>query len=583
MIADNRPSPSRSVQVNTPRDFKTMAKDIPCQEACPAKTNIPEYIRLIAEGKPDEAHRINQECNVLPSVLGRICTRPCEDACRHQWTNTRGPVRICHLKRSAAEEKPQPSSPLPEYFKTTGKRVAIVGGGPAGLAAGRELRRYGHEVVLFEREQVLGGQARTGVPEFRLPVSAIEEDIQAIVDQGIETRLGQTIDARQLDAMTQEYEAVLLATGANRPRQIHLEGLVDGAAIEGLNFMRCYNLSEPLEVAGDVVIIGGGFTAVDCARSARRLGGPDAKVTIMYRRSEAQMAANEEELHELRHEGINIETLVSPVAVTLKNGRVTSISFTRNVLGIPDPDGRPSFHAVPDSEFTRPCSTLIYATGQTPDTDVLPEGVLLNDNHITSNTRLFVAGDFATGNGDVIHAVADGKSAADAVDAFLMGQSRREKVVEIASIVDHEFVGRTRDDDLLDPPAMPVLPLAQRDRTAEVELGFPADLADTHAWRCYLCNHKFEINQDKCIHCDWCIKAAPRNCILRLSHLEVDGDGSAVAWTEVDAASPEMATYIWINSDECIRCGKCLRACPVGAITFRKADIAHHSCHGCGT
>jgi formate dehydrogenase major subunit len=258
------------------------------------------------------------------------------------------------------------------------------------------------------------------------------------------------------------------------------------------------------------------------------------------------------------------------------------VTLQRNVLGTPDPDGRPSFKAVPDSEFERTCHTLIYAIGQTPETDVLPGGITLRDNHGTSNPKLFVAGDFAMGNGDVIHAVADGKSAADAVDTYLMAGMRREQVVQIVDLREMDQVGRTRDDDLLDPPPMPVSPLTLRDRTAEVELGFPADLADTHAWRCYLCNYKFEIDQDKCIHCDWCIKASPRNCILRLSHLSLDEDGAAIDWVEVEASEPEKATYIWIDSDECIRCGKCRAACPVDAISLRKADVVHKSCGGCG-
>lgn len=558
------------------KDFKNIAKDVPCQEACPAKTNIPEYIRLIAEGDPDGAHLINQECNVLSGVLGRICTRPCEDDCRHQWTNTRGPVRICHLKRSAADGKSKLSQALPNYFNSSGKRVAVVGGGPAGLAAGRELKRYGHEVVLFERETVLGGQARTGVPQFRLPVDVIEEDIQAILDQGLEVQREKTVDTDGLTQALKDYDAVLLATGANRPRPLKLEGLEPGVAYEGLHFMRCYNLSEALDVTGDVIVIGGGFTAVDCARSARRLGGPDIKVTIMYRRSTAQMAANEAELHELRAEGIEIETLVSPVRASVKEGVVQSVTFQRNILGEPDPDGRPSFVAVPDSELTRTCRTLIFAIGQTPETDILPAGVSVKEHHRTTEPKLFVAGDFSMGNGDVISAVADGKSAADAMDTFLIGECRREKIL---AIDERDDIDRTRDDDLLDSPEMPVSDLTQRDLTTEVELGLTPELTDTHAWRCYLCNHKFEIDQDKCIHCDWCIKAMPRQCIMRLSHLQLDENGCAVEWTEVEPNEPDKATYIWINSDECIRCGRCRAACPVDAISLRKADITHRNCN----
>ncbi len=563
-------------EARTAGDARILAKNIPCQEACPAKTNVPLYIEHLANGDPEASYRVNLECNVFPGVLGRVCTRPCEDRCRHQWTNTRGPVTICHLKRAAADSLTNPVEPLPRYFDDTDKRVAIVGGGPAGLTTARELRRMGHYVTLFEKEPRLGGMLVDGIPKFRLPREVVAKEVSQIVDTGIHVETGKRIDASDMQKISESFDAVCIATGTMKVNSLEINGLPPDVAVSGLDFMKRYNNGEIKSLEGDVVVIGGGFTAVDCSRScaraARRLLGEGGKITIVYRRSEHFMAASQEELEEIERENITIRTLATPVSVRMgDDGQVAGVTFKRNVLERTRGNEKPQMIPVPDSEFEIPCSMLVIAIGQTQEWDVLPEGVELTEGFGTTRENLFVTGDFATGNDNVIKAVANGKAAADEIDTYLMGRRRMESLVVVESRDQDGFTGRLRDHDLQTMDAMPVHPVLERaEGDKEVERGFSSESTQTNAMRCYFCHYKFEIDQDKCIHCDWCIDAAPRECIKRVSRVFHDDDG--VVDTVVEATLAREATYIWIDSNECIRCGKCLRVCPVGAISMQKAE-----------
>ena len=545
-----------------PKDFDWLDKNIPCQAACPAKTDIPGYLDAIAHGDYETAYRINLRDNVFPAVLGRVCTRPCEPACRHGWAGLGEPVAICFSKRSAADflEKTEPIT-LSPYFPATGRKVAVVGAGAAGLSAARELALHGHQVVVFEKHRVPGGLMVQGIPHFRLPRAIVEREVEQVRRCGVEIRCGEALGEHvKLETLLADFDAVILAAGTYQPNRTGINGSERSGVRHGLDFLRAVNAGEKVPVGARVVVIGGGFTAVDCARTARRLGATD--VRMMYRRSESEMYITPGEVEEMKNEGIQFETLVAPLRINGADGCVSSVTFARTEMGAPDAHGRRQFKALANKEFEVPADTVLLATGQQPDV-ALSESARRHED-----AKLFRAGDFSAGASSLIEAIADGKSIAQQVDEFLMGWRRRG---EAALIEEAEATGRTREMDNLPRQEMPTLPGGDRSLQAEVESGFSEEAARTEARRCYLCSYKYEIDNDLCIYCDRCLKVKPmENCIVKVQSLVHDGEGRITGYLR--STGSKDYNMLFIDQAQCIRCGACKDVCPVECITLQKVS-----------
>jgi formate dehydrogenase major subunit len=593
-------------RADEPKDFAWLEQNIPCQKACPAATDIPGYLAAIFAGRHADAYRINLRDNVFPAVLGRVCARPCEAECRHGWEGLGDSVAICFSKRAAADYQDQGLVVLDPWFAASGKRVAIVGAGVAGLAAARQLALLGHQVRVYEKHHQPGGMLNQGIPVFRLPREIIDQEIAQIVALGVEiicnTEIGTTI---ALSTLADEYDAVVLAAGTLRPNHLDLPGQELAGVRHGLDFLLEVNTTGRAEVGEKVVVIGGGFTAMDCARTARRLGAatlqleteqagpvaagsilrmPQDQVKVMYRRSVEEMLVTPGELEELEHEQIPLHCMVAPRAFIGEKGRITAMRFVRTELGQPDASGRRRPVEISGSEFEIPVDTVLLATGQVPDTRwidanlrrqlVQEDGWLKSGAaHSTAQENIFIAGDFATGARSLIQAIGHAKECVRVVDRFLTGKDRLKDVAQIEDVTDS---GRIREMDAVPLQRMPTTPLAQRDRMTEVELGFSAETAGDEAQRCYQCHFKYEIDSDKCIYCDWCVKAKPRpECILKIKTLHHDANGRLTGW-EI-ARKVDEVSQVWINQADCIRCGACVAACPVDAISIQKVSL-HAAC-----
>ncbi len=583
------------------RDFQWLKENIPCQSACPAHTDIPAYLKAIADGRYDDAYQINLRDNVFPGVMGRVCSRPCEAACRHGWEGLGEPVAICWSKRAGADLRGGKPMVLPPLAAPSGKKVVVVGAGPAGLAAARSLALLGHTVVALEQHARPGGMMVQDIPEFRLPREVIELEIEQIRLCGVEIRcgvaLGRDVTLAQLEA---DYDAVVLAAGTLRPNLLDLPGKDLRGIEHGLDFLLKVTEGKEVSLGPSVLVIGGGFTAMDCARTAARLGAstiqlgeapggrgqiPALKlgaetVRVLYRRSKEEMLITPGEVEDLQHEGMDLEIMVAPVAYLAgDHGEVRGMRFVRTHMGETDASGRRKPEPIPGSEFDLPASTVLLATGQFPDGSIVGDDgkeLLAKDGwlatgsaHRTRRAKVFAAGDFATGARTLIDAIAHSKECALVVDEALMGRRRMQ---EVAVVENAKTTGRTREMDEVPRRKMRLLPVLDRSLRAEVEQGFDRERAAEESTRCYLCHHKMEIDPTLCTNCDLCLNVKPRaDCIVKVSGFEYDEAGRIAGFTR--ATEDDKHPRIWINQSECIRCGACIEVCPDDAISLQKVSL----------
>ena len=543
-------------QASAPRDLACARVSVPCQEACPARTDVPGYLQAIAAGDYERAYRINLRDNVFPGVLGRVCARPCEPACRHGVAGNGESVAICSSKRAAADFRADRGPViLKRLFPDTGKRVAVVGAGPAGLAVARELARFGHAVEIYEADDRPGGLMVQGIPLFRLPREIVEREIQQVLAVGIRLHAGTAVE---LPELLRTYAAVVWATGAQHPVRLDLPG-VDLPGVEhGLPFLRKVNRGERPAVGRRVVVVGGGFTAVDCARVARRLGAE--QVRMFYRRSEKEMYITPGEVAALREEGVEFAPQVMPVEFR-GNGRLRTVVLARTRPAQADETGRLAYARVPGSEFEVEADEVLLGTGQKA---VAPAGA---DGF---GGPVFLAGDVATGSTSLIDAIGHARRCAVQVDTWLMGARRVGDAVAIGPVV--RGTGRTRDLDAIPRQPIGLADFDPRDLDREMERGFSQTSAAVEASRCYLCQYLFEIDNRRCIYCDMCVTACPvPNCIVRVDRVRRDAHGRWQGF--VKAKGLNDYNLLCIDPALCIRCDVCVKACPVDCIPAKRVDL----------
>lgn len=572
------------------QDLFWLQQNIPCQAACPAGTDVPGYLEAIHRGRFDEAYRINLRDNVFPAVLGRVCSRPCEDACRHGWEGNGEPVAICFSKRSAADFADRAPVVLDPLYPPSGKRIAVIGAGVAGLAAARDLALCGHTVSVYEKHRTPGGMMNQGIPAFRLPRDIIDREIRQVEAIGVTIRCGVQVGrdlpvAELIDA----HDAVVLAAGTLRPNMLELPGGALSGIEHGLRFLLDVNENTRKNIGRRVAVIGGGYTAMDCARTALRLG---AEVGVYYRRERTDMVVLPGEVEELLEEGGKLENGCAPRGFE-GNAAVNGVRFVRTRPGTPGSDGRRLPEDIDGSEFLVQADSVILATGQFPETGWIDsplkpqlvgrDGWLASGTaHETAHPKVFVAGDCALGASTLIQAIGHARACARKVDARLTGGERGRRVARIGAAFQSKVsggrtTGRTPDMNVIPIHPMPVLPVEQRNRSAEVETGFDGDTARGEASRCYLCHYKFEIIDSKCVLCDECLKVKPvETCIVEIAELARDEEGRITGYRKVEPGQTDSLYYnrLWIDQNQCVRCGRCEAVCPVNAITIQKVSLA---------
>jgi formate dehydrogenase beta subunit len=575
-------------------------KVVDCQWACPAHTPVPEYIRLIAAGRYGDAYLVNWKSNVFPGILGRTCDRPCEPACRRGRVEEGGekkgkpePVAICRLKRVAADYKEDIRPYLPQRAaQKNGKRIALVGAGPASLTVARDLAPLGYELVVFDGDARAGGMMRTQIPKFRLPESVIDEEVGYVLDLGVEFRPGQRVDS--LAALLEEdWDAVFVGSGAPRGRDIDVSGR-DAAAANihiGIDWLASVSFGHTTRIGKRVVVLGGGNTAMDCCRSAKRLGGEDVQVVV--RSGYDEMKASPWEKEDAAHEGIPIHNYLVPKSITHDAGRLTGVLFEK-VAPEYDAKGRRRLVPTGEPDIHFPCDDVLVAIGQENafpwierdlGLDFDAHGMPVVDRVTMSSTRegVFFGGDAAFGPKNIIWAVAHGHDAAISIDLHCRGEDLRRRPPPLTNLVSQKMgIHEWSYDNAITSDRRFRVPLkdtklALKNIKVEVELGFDPKLAFAEAQRCLNCDVQTVFSGKLCIECDACVDICPMDCIT----FTADGDEADLR-TRLKAPADNLTQDLYVSGqlktgrvmvkdeDVCLHCGLCAERCPTGAWDMQK-------------
>jgi formate dehydrogenase beta subunit len=572
-------------------------KVVDCQWACPSHTPVPEYIRLIAQGRYSDAYMINWASNVFPGILGRTCDRPCEPACRRGRVEENNgvhpePVAICRLKRVAADMKDDVTQRMPKLAPRNGKRVACIGAGPASLTVARDLAPLGYEVTVFDGDTQAGGFIRTQIPRFRLPESVIDEETGYILDLGVQFRAGERIESMK-SLMAQGYDAIFVGCGAPRGRNLDIPGRSEAAASIhiGIDWLASVSFGHVTQIGKRVIVLGGGNTAMDCCRSARRLGGTDVKVIV--RSGFDEMKASPWEKEDAMHEGIPIINYHVPKAFVHQDGKLQGMTF-EIVKAVYDEKGRRKLVPTGEPDAFFECDDVLVAVGQENafpwierdcgiafDEQGLP--ALHKETFQSTVSNVFFGGDAAFGPKNIITAVAHGHEAAVSIDRLLHGEDTYVRPAPMTNLISqkmgiHEW---SYDNDTVNDTRYKV-PWAKAEKAlasikVEVELGFDVATAVKEAGRCLNCDVQTVFTETACIECDACVDICPMDCISF-----TENGKEADLRTRLKAPALNLAQDLYVSGglktgrvmvkdeDVCLHCGLCAERCPTGAWDMQK-------------